>query len=202
MRSGLGFVGSIALVLGVLAAAPAEAGSIVLSHGIDVPPRVEATNVALYLRDVARRDLAPEAFDDHHPPIGRILSEPTFYEETLSQWEAHPRGFEHEHRELWRVLDGDMLWHERHGGHTVGLTHQESQDLPGQGLLSGPGSDGAASTISPIKPPRGGEPPAIAPQGQGSGVPSVPEPSTGILMVLGVFATIFAAALHRGQTAG
>src|SRR5262245_42764882 len=76
VKSRLIHSGCIALVLIFLEGPPARAGKAFYSHSIDLPPKVEATNIAIYEHDMAMYNRNPVAFDHHHPLIGRILSDP------------------------------------------------------------------------------------------------------------------------------
>lgn len=48
----------------------------------------------------------PLAFDDHHPFIGRLLSDPHYLEKMQERLTSHPSWFKLNHPGGWRVVDG------------------------------------------------------------------------------------------------
>jgi hypothetical protein len=170
---------SIVTALTVWSSVPTEAGSVQIHHS---ESEIEAANIALYEREVGLRDEHPARFDHKHPLLGQLLSNQAVYEHLLQKFESHPKRFEHYHPFLWRVLDGDWLYHEKH---------------PFEPPISPPPVD-----IPPIKENGRGDPGnpgknGVPVSGGGPDVASVPEPSTGVLMLSALVAGVLGAVSRR-----
>jgi len=174
----LGKAGATAAAIVILLGGGAEAGSLQLRYNA---AEIDAA-ISHYEREVILRDWAPEKFDRVHPLAGRMLSDESVYEKLLREWEEHPARFERNHRCLWHVLVGDMLYHEEH---------------PFVPLVVHPGDVPAYSENS--NPQGGGNPGNHDNGGSGGGIhsASVPEPSSMALLISGLIAVLLAAACRR-----
>jgi len=173
----LGKIGPLATAIVVWLGAGAEAGSIQLHHS---RAEVEAADLGFYEREVLLRDLAPQEFDHFHPLGGRLLSDQAVYEKLLEVWKEHPARFEDDHRCVWHVLDGDMIYHELH-------PHVPSGESP---VHSANGY-----------PPGGGNPGIHDNGNPGGGIHSgsVPEPTSAALMASALIVVLLAAAWRRAD---
>jgi hypothetical protein len=141
---------------------------------------IEGANIRLYERDVSERDRNLTGFDQKHGMVSAVLGSQQIYAQDLEAWRLHPDRFGHEHHGLWRVIDGDMLFHKK---------HPYQQPIP------------------PVPPgwlPRGGGGPAPpgSPSGGGPGSPvhsygTVPEPSSGVLGITAIVVGLLAAVCRR-----
>jgi len=158
---------------------PAEACHVQIHY---TKSEIDAAHIALYEHEEKLQDNNPTGFDQKHPLLGQLLSNQEVHDNLLQQFESHPKHFEHQYPFLWKVLDGDRLDHEKHPFappispspvNIVPIT-EDSQGNPGD-----PGIHGGS------KP------------GGGPSVGSVPEPSTGVLMLSALIAGLLGAASRR-----
>ncbi len=126
---------------------------------------------------VQARDLDTTRFDHEHRLIGHALGNQQYYEQELHKWEAHPGLFAQEHLCLSRVLEGDMLYHERYP------VQPSTATLPQE--VSSLGNSGGAVPPS-LEPPGDSHPDTGIP------IASVPEPSSGILAVAALIVSLCA----------
>jgi hypothetical protein len=157
--------------------APAEACSVQIHFS---KSQIEAAHIALYEREEKLWDQNPAPFDLKHPLLGELLSNQGVYDNLLQNWESHPVRFEHQNSFLWRVLDGDMLYHEKHPFEPA-ISPSTGNVLPLE--VSGQGNPGN---------PQGVQKPS-----GGSDIASVPEPSAGVLMLSAPIAGLLGAASRR-----
>ena len=145
---------------------------------------IETANVRLYEHEVSQRARDISGFDQKHGLIGAMLGNQRVYEQELQAWKSHPGRFKREHHRLWRLLDGDMLYHKKRPYET-----SISQIPPG---LLPPGQSGGGGPTPP-NPPHGGNP----------GFPvhpaSVPEPASGVLALTALAAGVLTA-IRRMRT--
>jgi hypothetical protein len=141
--------------------------------------QVEAADIRLYERDVKTRGQNVTIFDQKHPLLGQVLGSEQVYEQELSDWKKHPGLFELEHPYLTRVLEGDKLYHEKHP---------------------------YAPAIEPTASYEPGSPENSVPTQPGGGNPddnlhgaSVPEPGSGVLMLVAALAGLIATG-HRARS--
>jgi hypothetical protein len=168
----LGFAGNV------------HAGGIHIRYGPDAPERLAAENVRYYEGLLNLEHNHPLAFAHEHPFYAKLLHDPVMMENLIARWEAHPQRFEYWHPCLWKVLDGYEHTHPSRAGQIVVLENPIN-----------PGGVGTAERNG--SPPGGGG--GSGPSGGGEGnAPVVPEPSSGLLMVLGaVLASAWAALRGR-----
>ena len=164
-------VWSVAIVF--LACVPARACHVTIVY---TKAEIEAANIRLYERDVHDRDRDITGFDQRRGMLGEVLGNQQFYEQELQAWKSHPERFEHEHRSLWRVIEGERLYDKRHG-------IEPSIAVIPTGLVHSGGTGGSIPT------------PDGQPVGGGSGVPvhpsAVPEPSSGVLGLTALIGGLF-----------
>ena len=177
--------GAIIVLFG--AGADAEAGSVRIHERSAEKAEIEAaTNLRFYEREVVLRNMAPKKFDEVHRLGGRMLSDESVYLKLLAEWKEHPARFEHDHRCLWHVLQGDMIYHEMH--HPVPpsvptlVIHGGNPVVTEDGRPGGGGSSGC--------PPGGGS-------GGGIHTTSVPEPSSAALLLSALVIVVLAAGRRR-----
>jgi hypothetical protein len=159
--------------------AGADAGSIRKGHPAALS---EAAALKIYEHEVVLRDRDPEKFDQIHKLGGRLLASEAVYEQLLHEWKAHPVKFENAHECVWRVLEGDMYYHELHPFQPPVL----------------PGGDPPITPVDVFTPPGGGPtPPNDPPPGGGVHSASVPEPSAFVLLASGLVLVSLAEARRR-----
>ena len=177
--------GLLAMALIVLSNEGARAGSVHVTKAED-----QAARIRLYEHEVKLRDENPTAFDHKFPTLGKVLASEQGFDEFLAE-RTFPRLLCVHTPFLWRVVDGDILYHRLHpwpsppvvpnGGPPLAPGDLPSGDSPGGG---GPGA---------------GEPGGSgAPGGGGTvGVNSVPEPSSLALLASGATLALIAAIRRR-----
>jgi hypothetical protein len=145
------------------------AGGIHIRYGPDAPERLAASNIRYYEGVLNLQHHHPLEFAREHPFYTKMFEDPVMLGRLLHRWEAHEQRFEYWHDCLWKVLDGY-----RH-------THPE---LPGR--LAAPGTPVNPGDISVAE--RNGGVPETGGGGGGGGehMAAVPEPSSGLLIVLGM----------------
>jgi hypothetical protein len=135
--------------------------------------QIEAADLRLYERDLSAWNRNPTTFDEKKPAIRELLGSQQVYENDLAERNSHPVKFEYEHSYLSKVLEGDVLYHEKH------------PNLPPL-LLLPPGVVDAPDPNQPThssEPGGGGTPPPTSSGQPGVGAASVPEPSSGVLIL-------------------
>jgi hypothetical protein len=188
-------IASLAVACALLAVVepPATAGGIHIRYGPDAPEKMAVSNIAYYQGVLNLEHNHPIAFALDHPFYTKMFDDPAMIDRLVLRWEAHEQRFEYWHDCLWKVLDGYMAKH-----HGLFSTHPvETGSFLSFGTIgvdNGGGSfvGGAdARGINPANAP-GGTP------GGGIQILSVPEPSSGVLMVLGLtVAVVCAIARHH-----
>ncbi len=167
--------GLLALALFVLPNERASADSVRVTK-----PEVQAERILLYEHEMGLYNRDPTRFDEQHPVLGRILASEEGFDAYLAK-HTFPRLLCKHTPFLWRVIDGDILYHRLH-------PFAKPPSVPDTELTP-PGGNTSDST-----PPGGGGP------GGGSGPTihqsSVPEPSSWVILASGV-ALAFIAALRR-----
>jgi hypothetical protein len=176
--------GLVAVALFVLWNEDARAGSVHVTKAED-----QAARIRLYEHEVTLRDEDPTAFDHRYPTLGKVLASEQGFDAFLAE-RTFPRLLCVHTPFLWRVVDGDILYHRIHpwptpplvsdGGPPLTPGNLPSSDPPGSG---GPGGNGPGDPGNP-----------------GGGtvqVNSVPEPSSWVIMGSGVTVALLAAARRR-----
>ncbi len=164
-------------------AAAAQAGSIPIHHARALS---EAAAVKIYEHEVALFDRDPQKFDQVHKLGGELLSSESVYEKLLHEWQAHRARFEQDHQCVWRVLEGDMYYHELHPSAPPNLS-----------------IGGDPITLGVPGPPGGGpSDPGGPPPGGGFQTASVPEPSALLLLGLSLALVVLAVAFGRRTSTG
>jgi hypothetical protein len=191
----LSAAGLLALALFVLSIENAQAGSVT---GVPTKAEVRAARILLYEHEMSVFDKDPTRFDEHDPVLGRILASEEGFDAFLAR-HTFPRLLCKHTPFLWRVIDGDILYHRLHP-FAIPATSPDSGPTP----LGGNTSDGIPPGGTGITPDGGGpgghDPGGGSGSGGGSGPTihpaSVPEPSSWVILASGVtFALI--AALRR-----
>jgi hypothetical protein len=176
--------GLLALALFALPNERASAGSVRVTK-----PEVQAERILLYEHEMGLYDRDPTRFDEHHPVLGRVLASEEGFDAYLAK-HTFPRLLCKHTPFLWRVIDGDILYHRLH-------PFAKPPSVPDTELTP-PGGNTSDST-PPGGGPGGGDPGGGGPSG-GSGPTihqsSVPEPSSLVILSSGV-ALAFIAALRR-----
>ena len=158
--------------------APAEACSVQIHYS---KSQIEAAHIAAVR---ARRETLGSGIPPHS--IGSIRSwvNCSRIKESMTtssqNWDSHPDRFEHQHSFVWRVLDGDMLYHEKHPFGPA-ISPSTANILPLE--VGGQGNPG---NLHGVPQPSGG-----------SAIASVPEPSAGVLMLSALIAGLLGAASRR-----
>ncbi len=172
---------------------PATAGGIHIRYGPDAPEKMAAANVVYYEGVLNLEHNHPIAFALDHPFYTKMFDDPAMIDRLELRWEAHEQRFEYWHDCLWKVLDGYRAEHH-------GLA--SASPIPaGMPLKFGEiGADSGSGSLFGGTDARGNNP-GISPAGAPGGriaILSVPEPSSGLLMVLGLtVAAVWAIARHR-----
>ena len=102
--------GLLALALFVLSRCDAHAGSVTLGLA---KADVREARIRLYEHEVGVRDQDPTAFDRKFPVLGKVLASEEGYDEFLSHHTFARLLCKHTPF-LWRVVDGDILYHMIH----------------------------------------------------------------------------------------
>jgi hypothetical protein len=139
--------------------------------------QIETADIRFYERMVHARDVDTARFDHEHRLIGHALGSQQYYEHEWHKWELHPCIFAEYHLCLSRVLDGDMLYHERNPGQPSTATLPQEMLDPG-------------NRDSAIPPSLG--PPGDSHPDTGIPVASVPEPASGVLAVAALIVSLCA----------
>ena len=179
---------------------PATAGGIHIRYGPDVPEQLAAKNVGYYEGIVTMEHRHPIAFAEEHPFYTRMFHDPGLLNKEMALWESHEQRFEYWHDCLWKVLDGYQHSHlGLHSSHAfpTGSSLKGFEGGGGTGGISGvgpgtnsggldwlgihPGNDQGGGIAGGGGGGKGGEG-----GGGGIGIQSVPEPSSGLLMTLGL----------------
>jgi hypothetical protein len=195
----LSAAGLLALALFVLSIENAQAGSVT---GVPTKAEVRAARILLYEHEMSVFDKDPTRFDEHHPVLGRILASEQGFDAFLAK-HTFPRLLCKHTPFLWRVIDGDILYHRLHP-FAVPTSGSESGPTPPGGSTSDGTPPGGTGTTPDGGGPGGHDPGSGGGSGGGSGPTirpaSVPEPSSGILMVSGVTLALIAAFRRRIYT--
>src|SRR5271156_4163952 len=107
MREIVGLAAIVAICGGI----PAEACHTDVHY---TKTQIDDARIRLYEHEDRLWDKDPAGFEQKAPLVGQLLSSQQVYEDLLQDFEAHPKRFEHQYPFLWRVLDGDILFHEKH----------------------------------------------------------------------------------------
>jgi hypothetical protein len=175
-------VASLVALCSVLVAGElrAVAGGIHIRYGPDAPERLAASNLRYYQGVLNLEHNHPIAFAREHPFYTEMFHNPAMMDRLVARWQAHEQRFEYWHDCLWKVLDGYVVSHPEQNGHFK--TSASSGGSPGPVEF---GARGPADLGFPILNPN--EPGGIHPDNGGGGVTvnAVPEPSSGLLIVMG-----------------
>jgi hypothetical protein len=171
--------GLMAAALIALLTEGARAGSV---HLDVTKPEVQAARVRLYEHEVDLRDKDPEAFDHKYPVLGKVLASEQGYDEFLSKHTFDRLLCKHTPF-LWRVIDGDILYHRIH---PFLITPKDPVCPPDPHTYIPPPGGGSAG--------HGGDP-----GGSGGLIhpDAVPEPSSWMLMAAGAIFALLAATRRR-----
>ena len=175
--------GLLALALFVLSNERASAGSVRVTK-----PEVQAARILLYEHEMGLYDKNPTRFDEQHPVLGRILASEEGFDAYLAK-HTFPRLLCKHTPFIWRVIDGDILYHRLHPfAKLPSVPYTE---------LTPPGGNTPEST-----PPAAGGPGGHDPGGGGgSGPPihqsSVPEPSSWVILATAGGLALLAAVRRR-----
>ena len=148
---------------------------------------VEAARIRLYEHEMNLRAQDPASFDRKHPVLGKLLTGEKGLDDFLRQRTFH-HGLLCVHTPfIWRVVDGDILYHKKHPFGSLPL-------IPGGGpafnVDNGPGASASAGGGSGAHG-TGGSGDTFHPS-------SVPEPSAWVLMASGLVLALVAFARRRG----
>jgi hypothetical protein len=159
------------------AAGCVEAGGIHIRYGLDAPEKLATSNILYYEGVLNLEHHHPLEFAYDHPFYTKMFEDPLMLDKLLERWEAHEQRFKYWHDCLWKVLDGYRA---------------SRPELAGQLIAPGPGAGielgGVVVADRGLHLPEGSGPGSNHPGGGGGGVTalSVPEPSTALLLALGV----------------
>src|SRR5579875_3839486 len=157
----------------------AIAGGVHIRYGPHAPERMAASNLLYYHGMLNLYHHHPIAFAREHPFYTAMFHHPAMMDRLVARWQAHETRFEYWHDCLWKVLDGYLVSHAGGTGHLT--TSAGRSPVPG-GLspvvLGSP-------ILNPVGP--GGNRSNTGAGGGGGGETSnaVPEPSSGLLIVVG-----------------
>jgi hypothetical protein len=112
----------------------------------------------------------PIEFAKEHPFYTKMFDDPVMLDKLIDRWEAHEQRFEYWHDCLWKVLDGYVASHPELPAPAPGNPTEIAGSGPNDRNGSSPESLG----------------PAGGPGGGGVSTAAVPEPSSGLLIVLGL----------------
>jgi len=140
---------------------------------------IDEAHIRLYEHEERLMDKNPAGFDQKYPLLDQMLSNHGVYLNLLQGFESHRKVFEHQNPFLWRVLDGDMLYHEKHPfAPPISPTPVSGNPFD----KGGPGTPGIPGGPGPSPDFGGG---------------SVPEPPAGILMFSALIAGLLGAAARQ-----
>ncbi len=175
----------------------AVAGGVHIRYGPNAPERMAASNLLYYHGVLNLYHHHPIAFAREHPFYTAMFHHPAMMDRLVARWQAHETRFEYWHDCLWKVLDGYLVSHPGQSGHLTTST----------GGLPVPGGLGPVDLGSPILKPvePGGNHPNTDGGGSGGGggltSNAVPEPSSGLLIVIGALVAGSWVARRSGFTA-
>jgi hypothetical protein len=169
----------------------ARAGGIHIRYAADAPEQDAAQDVLYYQGVLNLYHNHPTAFAREHPFYTKMFGDPVMMDKLLARWEANEQRFEYWHNCLWKVLNGYLH------------SHPSQPVSVGSGGSSVSGASGGGGTVAPQGLGPGGSPSGgngsggNGPGGNGSGnggtgrtgggsgpgTQSVPEPSSGLLMI-------------------
>ena len=175
--------GLLALAPFVLSSERASAGSVNYTKA-----EVQAARILLYEHEMGVYNRDPTRFDEHHPVLGRILASEAGYDAFLAK-HTFPRLLCVHTPFLWRVIDGDILYHKLHPFAKPPSVPDTAPAPP-------------AGDSPDVEPPGGnGGPAGGGGPGGGSGgtihQASVPEPSSFVILATGCGLALLAAIRRR-----
>jgi PEP-CTERM motif len=167
------------LLLG--AAGTAAAGGIHIRYGPDAPEKLADSNILYYEGVLNLEQHHPREFAEEHPFYTKMFDDSVMLDKLMARWEAHEERFEYWHNCLWKVLDGYRASH-------PDLAQQLTLPVSVPPIEVGPGGPSNIGQSLPAGPQYGNPPGGGGSNGSGGGtsVQAVPEPSSAMLMVLGV----------------
>ncbi len=166
--SGIAAVILVAVGLAAIGGRPAQAEGIHVFYGPRAPERFAHRTVVYYEGVLNLEHNHPREFAREHPFYTRMFNDPAVIERLIARWEAHEQRFEYWHDCLWKVLDGYRTTHPGSSSGTGGRATPGNIGIPSMG------------GGSPENPPAGTS------SGGGPHPFSVPEPSSGLLLTLGL----------------
>ena len=142
--------GLLTMALFVLPKMDARAGSIHVTKGED-----QAARIRLFEHETTLRDENPTGFDKKFPVLGKVLASEQGFDQFLAE-RTFPRLLCVHTPFLWRVIDGDILYHRIHPWETSpvvpsGEPPLSSGDIPADNPPGGggPGGNGPGGTGNP-----------------------------------------------------
>ena len=148
--------------------------------------RNAAIEVQLAHAVVEWRDQNPTRFDQFHPTLGRLISDPSFFQYALSLYRSHTARFVHYHHELIPVIRGYAMMLQPQ---PRGLLGETFPPPPAMTLVSPQPSGLLSDTFPPppaitlVSPPPGG---TVTVLSSPPGELSVPAPPSLLLMLIGL----------------
>lgn len=171
----------------------ATAGGIHIRYGPHAPEKLAAKDVAYYNGVLNLYHNHPAAFAAEHPFYVKMFNNPVMLNRLVARWEAHAPRFEYWHDCLWKVLNGYVHSHQGFSSPAGGSSGVLQLNPAGSGggaahgnsipFLTGSGGNGNGDGGGGKGTSGGGN---GGGGGGGIGAQGVPEPSSVLLMGLGV----------------